>query len=283
MGSDVIEGVVDTDRYPLGDPGSPAWSAVVDRARDELRLLGATVLHDVVRPELAERLRAEGDAVAPSAHTATARVNVYNTDPDPTLPARHPARVALTRRNAFVARDRIPADHLIQRLYGHPPFHALVAACFELDEVHPLADPYSGLTVNVVAPGTDHPWHFDTNEIAVSLLIREPDAGGTFEYCPGIRAPGDENLAGVRAVLDGDPGPVRSLELRPGDLQLFRGRFALHRVTPVTGTSARHTAIFAYSDRPGVVGSPARTRQLFGRVHPRHLAAASVRSDALLD
>jgi hypothetical protein len=283
VGSDVIDGVVRTDRYPLDEPGSPAWSAVVDRARRELRAVGATVLRDVVRPDLAERLRAESDAVAPAAHTATAQVNVYNTDPDPTLPARHPARVALTRRNAFVARDRIPADHLVQRLYEHPGFRALLAACFELDEVHPLADPYSGLTLNVVAPGDDHPWHFDTNEIAVSLLTREPEAGGTFEYCPGIRAPSEENLAGVRAVLDGDCGPVRSLALRPGDLQLFRGRFALHRVTPVAGASPRHTAIFAYSDRPGVVGSPARTRQLFGRVDPLHLAAASVRSDTLLD
>jgi hypothetical protein len=283
VGSSVIDGVVDTDRYPLDDAGSPAWSGVVEHARAQLRALGATVLRDVVRPELTERLRAEGDAVAPAAHTATAQVNVYNTDPDPTLPARHPARVALTRRNAFVARDLIPADHLVRRLYEHPGFRALLAACFELDDVHPLADPYSGLTLNVVAPGDDHPWHFDTNEIAVSLLTRAPEAGGTFEYCPGIRAPGDENLAGVRAVLDGDRGPVRSLELRPGDLQLFRGRFALHRVTPVAGGSPRHTAIFAYSDRPGVVGSPTRTRQLFGRVDARHLAAASVRSDTLLD
>jgi hypothetical protein len=278
-----IDQVVDTDRYPLDHPGSPAWSAVVARARADLRAEGATVLRDVVRPELRDRLRAEGDAVAPHAHTAVAAVNVYNTDPDPTLPADHPARVVLSRRNAFVARDHIPAEHLVARLYAHPGFHRLLAACFELPEVHPLADPYSGLTLNVVVPGHDHPWHFDTNEIAVSLLTRGPESGGSFEYCPEIRGPGRENLAGVRAVLDGDRGPVRTLDLRPGDLQLFRGRFALHRVTTVSGASSRHTAIFAYSDRPGVVGSPTRTRQLFGRVDAAHLAAAPARSDALLD
>ncbi len=288
MDSDVIDGVaidevVDTDRYPLHEPDGPAWSAVVEQARAELRADGATVLRHVVRPALHDRLRAEGDAVAPEAHAATAEVNVYNTAPDPTLPADHPARVRFTRRNAFVARDRIPAGHLIQRLYEHAGFRALLAACFELPEVHPLADPYSGLTLNVVAPGDDHPWHFDTNEIAVSLLTRAPESGGSFEYCPGIRAPGAENLATVRAVLDGDRHPVRSLELRPGDLQLFRGRFALHRVTPVSGATPRHTAILAYSDRPGVVGSPTRTRQLFGRVDPVHLAGAPVRSDTLLD
>jgi hypothetical protein len=288
VGSDVIDGaaideVVDTGRYPLHDPGSPGWAAVVEQARTDLRAGGATVLRDVVRPGHRDRLRAEGDAVAPHAHTATAQVNVYNTDPDPTLPPEHPARVALTRRNAFVARDHIPADHLIRRLYSHEGFQRLLAACFELPAVHPLADPYSALTLNVVAPGDDHPWHFDTNEIAVSLLTRAPERGGSFEYCPGIRAPGAENLTTVKAVLDGDRAPVHHLDLRPGDLQLFRGRYALHRVTPVVGATPRHTAIFAYSDRPGVVGSPTRTRQLFGRVDPAHLAAASVRSDTLLD
>lgn len=274
--------VIDTERYPLDDPGGRAWTAVVERARAELRAEGTTVLRDIVRPDMRERLRAEGRAVAPHAYTATARVNVYNTDPDPRLPADHPACVALTRRNAFVARDRIPARHLLQGLYEHRGLQRLLAACVERPEIHPLADPYAGLTLNVVAPGDDHPWHFDTNEIAVSLLTQAAETGGTFEYCPGIRAPGEENLAGVREVLYGDRGRVRSLELRPGDLQIFRGRYSLHRVTPVRGATPRHTAIFAYSDRPGVLGSPTRTRQLFGRVDPAHHRAA-VRSDTLLD
>ena len=63
------------------------------------------------------------------------------------------------------------------------------------------------------------------------------------------------------------------------------GETSLHRVTDVTGASARHTAIFAYSERPDVIGTVARTRQLFGRVTPAHLAAdtaAAARVDGLL-
>lgn len=72
--------------------------------------------------------------------------------------------------------------------------------------------------------------------------------------------------------------------LRPGDLQLFRGRYSLHRVTEVRGKTARHTAIFSYSTRPGVVGSAARTRQLFGRTLSEHGGGArAVRVDGLLD
>lgn len=56
-------------------------------------------------------------------------------------------------------------------------------------------------------------------------------------------------------------------------------------MSPVRGEVARHSAIFAYSERPGVIGSVERTRQLFGRVLPEHLAAEgrAVRGDRLLD
>jgi hypothetical protein len=87
-------------------------------------------------------------------------------------------------------------------------------------------------------------------------------------------------------VLDGGREGVTTLELRPGDLQIFRGRHSLHRVTRVpTGSRPRHAAIFAYTREPGVIGRVTRTRQLFGRVLQEHLDAevARVRSDSLID
>jgi hypothetical protein len=75
----------------------------------------------------------------------------------------------------------------------------------------------------------------------------------------------------VDAVLRGEGEHlIRRLPLRPGDLQLFHGRYSLHRVSSVRGGTARHSAIFAYAGRPGVIGSPERTRQLFGRLTPAH-------------
>ena len=60
-----------------------------------------------------------------------------------------------------------------------------------------------------------------------------------------------------------------------GDLQIFRGRHSLHRVTRVgAGSPPRHAAIFAYTLEPGVVGRVERTLQLFGRVLPEHEEAA---------
>lgn len=281
-----LDQVVDTARYPLSELGSAEGQAVVSRARRELSALGCTVLPDFIRPVLRDVLREECSAIAPRAHFDLETVNVYNIAVDAALPQDHPGRRTFQRGNAFVARDRVPESSLISRLYSNEAFRRFVAECFGLPRLHELADPLSGLVLNVVQPGMEHPWHFDTNEFTVSMLTQEAEDGGVFEYCPNIRSAHDENFADVRDVLDGrGERLLRRLPLHPGDLQLFKGRFSLHRVSPVRGATARHSAIFAYSERPGVIGSVARTRQLFGRVLPEHLAAEgrAVRSDQLLD
>lgn len=281
-----LDQLVDTARYPLSELASARGQAVVSRARHDLSALGCTVLPDFVRPSLRDALRQECSAIAPRAHHDVETVNVYNIAVDSALPEDHPGRRTFERGNAFVARDRIPADSLISRLYSDLAFRHFIARCFELPELHELADPLSGLVLNVVAPGMEHPWHFDTNEFTVSMLTQQAQDGGVFEYCPNIRTARDENFDDVRDVVDGRGERLtRRLPLQPGDLQLFKGRYSLHRVSPVRGEVARHSAIFAYSERPGVIGSVERTRQLFGRVLPEHLAAEgrAVRSDRLLD
>ncbi|MET7615342.1 arpA protein [Streptomyces sp. NPDC005408] len=281
-----LDQVVDTARYPLSELDGAEGQAVVTRARRELLTVGCTVLPDFIRSSLREVLRQECSAIAPRAHFDVETVNVYNIPVDSALPEDHPGRWTFQRGNAFVARDRIPAGSLISRLYSHTVFQRFVARCFGLPQLHELADPLSGLVLNVVEPGMEHPWHFDTNEFTVSMLTQEARAGGVFEYCPNVRSAQDESFDDVRDVLDGRGERLtRRLSLQPGDLQLFKGRYSLHRVSPVGGDVARHSAIFAYSERPGVIGSVARTRQLFGRVLPEHLAAEgrAVRGDRLLD
>jgi len=116
----------------------------------------------------------------------------------------------------------------------------------------------------------------------VTLAIQNAEHGGDFEYAPWLRK-GDENYDEVSRVLDGTSETVKVLKLEPGDLQLFQGRYSLHRVAPLAGSTPRYVAIFSYVDQPDMVGSPERTRQLYGRVLPVHLERAGLRSDAYLD
>jgi hypothetical protein len=63
----------------------------------------------------------------------------------------------MERGNAFVAARPPARDLVISRLYTDPQVQRFVAACFELDEVHELADPLAGLCLNVLTTGREHP------------------------------------------------------------------------------------------------------------------------------
>jgi len=281
-----LKAIVDLDRYPLDRPGSKHWNALLGDVQAALEHDGCSVLEGFVREGLLSQLEQESRAAAPDAHYTTETVNAYNVAVDSEWDDDHPAHITFERGNAFVARDLLPESGMINRLYTSGAFQQFIAACFGVDTVYELADPLAGLCINVLTSGKEHPWHFDTNEYTVSLLTRAATAGGVFEFCPNIREPGRENLRDVKAVLEGHvPRKVKQLALHCGDLQLFRGRHSLHRVTRVAGDDERHTAIFAYTEKPGVISNVERTRQLFGRVLDIHRCAQrrAVRSDKLLD
>ena len=104
--------------------------------------------------------------------------------------------------------------------------------------------PLSVLITTIVPPDGEVSWHYDTNEFVVSLMTQAPEGGGLFEYCPSLRESGNENIAGLGRVLRGEAAAlIRTKQLRAGDVQIFVGRYALHRVTRVEGNRQRHVAV----------------------------------------
>ena len=277
---------IDLSRYPIDAPDGDSGKALIGECRRQLADDGCIVLKDFVRPEMLTRLEAETERLSPEAHLNETETNPYNSAADPALPPEHPKNRFDDRTNGFVAGDRIAQGTILRTIYHDPSFKAFIAAVVGEDEVHEFADPLADLVVNVLKEGRQHPWHFDSNDFIVTMQTRKPEGGGVFQYAPGIRGAEGENFEGVQAILDGDHSALRSLELTPGDLQIFFGRNSLHRVSPVEGTRERHTVIFAYAREPGFVGRPERAKAIFGRlapVHERMLSEGVVRADALSD
>ncbi len=287
-----LEELIDLDTYRLDKPDSDAYHAVVRDARTKLRSVGCAVIKDLVRADAVARINEE---IVDRKHTTHFSVEVMNpyfhTTPNPDFPEHHPVNTFLERSSGFIPGDCWESGTAIDALFRAPELAQFLADCLEIDALHCYADPLAGLTANILDPGQQFTWHFDTNDFAVTVLVQDADSGGEFQYCPAIRSATDENFEGISAVLDGGEsigrsGGVHTLELRPGDLQIFRGRHSLHRVKRVAADSQpRHAAIFAYTEQPGVIGRVQRTKQLFGRVLPEHEAAERrrVRSDPLLD
>ena len=282
-----LSDLVDLQAFPIHDSACAGYVAAVDAARGGLRSEGCAVLGSLVRPEAVARLNGEIVERKHATHYSTQVINPYfHTAVNPDYPADHPVNTFIERSSGFIPGDAWDPGCATDVLFRAPEVARFIADCLEIPALYCYDDPLAGLTSNICDPGQQFTWHFDANDFAVTVLVQPADEGGLFEYVPQIRSAEHEGFDAIAGVLAGGREGVRTLELRPGDLQIFRGRYSLHRVTRVgAGSRPRHAAIFAYTLEPGVIGRVERTRQLFGRVLSQHEEAERerVRSDALLD
>jgi len=70
---------------------------------------------------------------------------------------------------------------------------------------------------------------------------------------------------GVGSVLKGEV-EAKALAMSAGDLVLFRGRDALHRVTPTQGDTTRMLVVLAYNAEANVSLSESARMTFYGRL-----------------
>lgn len=272
-GAVAFEDLVDLERYPIDRPRSQRARALVTRCRAELAASGCFCLEEFLRAETTERLAAEAAALASVVYHTTTRHNPYFSADETRFPKDHPRRWFMERSNGLLAYDQIPRSSDLRRLYDWPALMAFLATCLSLPVLHRYADPLAAATVNVMDPGDEFPWHFDTNDFTTSLILQNAEEGGHFEFAPGIRNDQEENYAAVGEVLGGAREKLVRLNLAPGDLQCFKGRHSLHRVTATGGRRPRYAVLLSYTRRPNIINFPDRVKEVFGRALPAHYAA----------
>ena len=273
---------IDLTRYPIDEVGS-ARKALVEESNLAIKDGGCVVLKGFVKQERISELVAECDRVERHGHRNFTRTNPYFLNDREDLPLTHPLRRFYDRSNAFVPADNFGSGSILRAIFDWQAFSPFVKEVLGEEKFFPYADPLADVTVNLAEEGGGFPWHFDTNNYTVTLAIQNAEHGGDFEYSPMVRSLTDENYDVVEKVLDGDKNLIRTLKLEPGDLQIFKGRYSLHRVAPLAGLRKRYVAIFSYVAEPGMVSSPQRAKELYGRVLPIHLERAGLRADALID
>ncbi|MGC1504621.1 MAG: hypothetical protein WA782_10830 [Sulfitobacter sp.] len=273
--------LINLERYPIHQDGT-ARNAVLAKVHEDLARDGCAVLKGFLTSVGISALTQEAERVADKGHKSFSRTNAYFTQDDPSLPVDDPRRRFFERSNAFIPADNFAKHDPLRSVQDFEGFDRFIQDCLQEEKFYRYADPLADVIVNMADEGNGFPWHFDTNNFTVTLAIQNAEAGGAFEYAAGIRD-GDENFTEVKRVLEGTSEKVTVLELEPGDLQLFRGRYSLHRVAPLQGDRPRFVAIFSYVEEPGMVGSVTRTEQLYGRTLPIHMERAGERVDSYID
>jgi 2OG-Fe(II) oxygenase superfamily len=255
--------IIDFARYPIREP-SLFSGRVVERCRTELAEDGACQLDGFMRPAATQAVLEEAEMLSGKAFRTEATHNAYFTEVDAGLTGEDPRAVSVRSSKRALGFNYCGAGSPLRILYEWDGLVTFLKDVLELPDLYHDADPVGACSVMFYDEGDELGWHFDNSEFAVTLMLQECLEGGEFEYVPGIRTAEDENFAGVGAVLKGDREPVRSLHAAPGTLTLFRGRYSLHRVTPVRGPTRRVNAVLAYASTPDHRLTPLNRRLFYG-------------------
>ena len=270
--------LVDLHRYPVTDCAG-AGATVIAHHAAELRDTGVSILPGFLRSDALEDLVAECAGLATGAHFQDVQGTPYLELPDPAKwPAEHP-RLTLARSAVHtVAYDRFsPSTSGLRAMFEWDALLEFVSHILGRAPLHRYADPLGAMNLAVMREGDTLGWHFDQTDFVVSLAIQASEGGGEFENVQRLRwVDGggiDERYDTVARVLAGDaPDLVTTVPMKPGTLMLFEGRWSLHRVTPVRGTTPRHVALFGYDTKAGTMSSDLLKQVRYGRREPEQLA-----------
>jgi len=259
-------GLIDLARFPIGDLETSAAGSLIADCRRQLAATGACLLPGFLTPAALAAMAEEARHLVPRAHrTPGSRSTAYLEAPDESFPPAHPKRRLQPTSVGAVAYDLIPPAALVRRLYEWDGLLAFLARVLGSGKLYRYADPLGALNVAVMEAGEELLWHFDQTDLVVSLLLQKCASGGVFEYAPFIRKAEEPNYDKVWRLLDGAREDVIALDMAPGTLVLFQGRYSIHRVTAIEGAEPRLIALLGYDTKPGTMSSERLKTRRYGR------------------
>lgn len=257
--------IVDLARYPLHTPESAEYGALIARCKASMAEIGSFNLDGFLRPEVLTTCVAELEGLmAGAAYRHSQTHNIYFSTDDPPLPQAHGARTRLTSSNYTLTCDQLAGTSL-RRVYEWQAMPRFLGDIFDAKRLYPMRDPLARLNVMGYGAGEALNWHFDRAQFTVTLLLQSAESGGIFQYRRNLRTDADANYEGVARLLNGEDAHVSELQLAPGTLNVFAGRYAAHRITPVAGERMRLISVLSYMDAPDVVFSDEDRMRFYGR------------------
>ena len=279
-----LKSIIDLKKYPIYDLNSPIIKNLIKRCKEELDQFSCSTIPNFILPNSLKIMNSELEKHLDEVYMSKESINPYlYAEDNQKLPKDHPKRTFMNRYNGYLNSDCFPKNSEMKYLYETDELLKFISSCLGISPIYRWADPLACHAYNVMKPKGILPWHFDSCEFTLSLMIQKPEKGGIFEYVPNIREPSNENFGEVRKVLNGDRTRVRQLKLEPGDLKIFKGRFTLHRVTEIEGQKSRYMCIPAYVLDPWRVNTPEHSKAIYGKVLPIHIERNIARSDGLAD
>lgn len=258
--------LLDLDRYPLDQPESEFYKALVRRCQADLVENGMFNLDGLLCLDACQKAVEEITPIMQAASfTHRRKHNIYFLKDVPELDPDHPALHQVETINHTVCADQI-LDSIVVRVYEFPPLIRFIADVMQKPQLFTMPDPLARVNVMAYRDGEALNWHFDRSEFTTTLLLQNPEAGGVFEYRSDLRSDSSPNYDGVARLLNNEDPKRKSTQVSAGTLTVFRGQNTAHRVTPIKGIKERIVTVYSYYEQPDRYFSDEELLGFFGRI-----------------
>lgn len=255
-----LEEIIDFESHPINDTDYRI------KCKETIENNGAIVISNFISSKALKSICLEGDQKKDLAYFTQQQHNIYISDSDPNFSDNHVRNRLVSSSKGCITDDQIDEHSALRTLYDSEIFRSFLKEILREEELHPYADECSSINLHYASEGQELGWHFDNSSFATTLLLQKPEGGGAFEYVRDLRDAdkGEMNYEGVDDVLSGRVEPS-TLSIEPGALVLFRGRNAMHRVTPTEGDITRMLVVLAYNNKPGISLSASARKTFYGK------------------
>ena len=249
----------------LGDPYNEYFFRNGSNYSQILENEGILIFNSFINNQGLISLKKEADDLKDLSYKSTSEYNVYVSEYDDSFPNDSPRNRIMSTSKKCIPNDLIPNDSILQTIYDSKIIRSFFMDLLNKKDLYPYSDPLSSININYYDKGDALGWHFDNSDFTITLLIKNCEKGGIYEFFNDMRyKDGKEDYNFVEKILDNKitGNKVDSFE---GDLMIFKGNKSIHQVTAVE-EGERILVTFNYNEAEGIPLSEQSRKTFFGRI-----------------
>ena len=257
-----LESIVNFKKHPIDEAGY--------RSKCKLMLDndGVLVLNNFLSKESIKSILEEAKQQENLAYYCINEHNVYLEPFDNQFEKDHPRNKTVISSKGCITDNQVSKSSSLRALYNSLDFKDFLCNVLDEEVLYKYGDNLSSINIHYAKEGQELGWHFDNSSFAITLLIQKPESGGAFEYIRDFRNSkiNENNYDQVLDLINGNCIPNK-LSMSNGSLVLFRGKDAIHRVTPTIGDRTRILSVLAYNSEPNIQLSETARMTFFGKLY----------------
>jgi len=167
-----LKTIVDLEKYPIQNLNSPIIKELINKCKSELDQFSCSTIPNFILPKSLKIMNTELEKQVDEVYMSKESINPYlNSKDEPSLEKDHPKRIFSNRYNGYLNSDLFEKDSEMKFLYEREELLKFVSACVGVSPIYRWADPLACHAYNIMKPDGVLPWHFDSCEFTLSIMI----------------------------------------------------------------------------------------------------------------